>query len=205
MRTDRLAAWKRMSKHSDEQVRCKAALKRPKVEFRKVAPTFARLLADESDLVRAEAADSLGYYPCNAAKRMLEERLKTETSEFVQVYIAESLTIMGDVASLPSLWRLRDTNKLELRIETNLAIATILMSQTWTDLRKSASAENSSGPFPSTVMPRLETGVRTILQQIQGIVSELLVIARKSRFETERTRAKFIAENFRDMARDLSR
>jgi len=205
LRTDKLAAWKRMSKNPDEQMRCKAALKRPKVEFRKVAPTFARLLADESDLVRAEAADSLGYYHCNASRRMLEGRLRIETSEHVQIFIAESLTIVGDVASLPSLWRLRDTNQPKLRIEANLAIATILMSQAWTDLRHSASAGNSTGPFPRTVMPRLQTGVRTILQQVQGVVSELLVIARKSRFEPERERAKLIADDFRDMARSIGR
>ena len=90
---------------------------------RGVAGVLMRLLRDKDDVVRINAAESLGLLRARSAIRSLQRSLRIDSEELVRAYAAEALGRVGDVRVISFLERylLRDrSSAVRLRILTAL-------------------------------------------------------------------------------------
>lgn len=98
--------WKRLIASADPSDRYDAADEIPEgASPEQLAPYLIACLQDESELVRAAAADTLGCFETNEVRLALQQAISKETDMLARAYLISSLGAVANIEDLATFQR----------------------------------------------------------------------------------------------------
>jgi hypothetical protein len=190
-----LESWKALCRSRKREDRLIAAETMPHSEpFRSVKMSVSLLLSDEDEGVRAEAADSIGWFRGKAVLELLKHRLSQEKSNFVKVYLLNSIRALSTGSEVQVFQSVLPTRDANLRVEAYLGMAVASLTEAVRELNRSVSADKGRR-VPSHVIRRFESGFCGILNRLgDGVVDIRKFAADGGQYESEREVARSAAE-----------
>lgn len=173
----------------DDRVR--AAAQMPSgVAFDEIRRDLLPLLNDRDERVRAEAADSLGWFQGSDAARYLRRRLSKERSAFVKAFLLQSLATLGSKRELELFYKLTASRNFSLRTQALSGLAVVSLAEATSDLHRGLSTKKPHSRQAPAIRS-FEASALALLNRIGDALVDVQRFAKKTPLDGSRETGTF--------------